>query len=239
MAKAAPQAADAYVNAGSQFDPPEYPEQEYTEYADPTGDAPYTDTFGWAPALRLDVDTIPDTRRLGTAPRYDFSPDPVRPPEEFYGRRDANTKSRESVTEQQATGWQETKSGFGQPDPSAGAMRFAPNPRSIPPAESRITQLLSPANYSFVRPFMQGLPKMGARDLNGVHFSMADHRRNYEILGMAPQRKPGSGSRNTYRLEPQPWDTGIVDMPPTNMDQPETVEMPTVDVAYQSRSWRL
>jgi hypothetical protein len=36
---------------------------------------------------------------------------------------------------------------------------------------------------------------------------MADHRREYPILGMAPV----NSRRNTYRVEPTPWDINIVD----------------------------
>lgn len=223
-----------------EFGTPEYPEQEREAYAAPpeNDDAPYIKTFGWAPALRLDVDTIPDAHRLGDMPLYQSYPAAGEPPEDFYKGTEADREQRYSVETQDAVGWDETKAGFGFPNPASGANRFAPNPRSIPPKESRITQLLSPSNYSFLRPFMTGQPKMGQRELNGVHFSMADHRRNYEILGMAPQRKPGSGTRNTYRLDPQPWDENIVDMPPQDTG-PISVEVPTVNVDYSSRSWRL
>jgi hypothetical protein len=42
-----------------------------------------------------------------------------------------------------------------------------------------------------------------------MHFSMADHRRTYDVLGMAPVQS----RRNTYRADPAPWDANVVDMP--------------------------
>lgn len=213
----------------------------FTDYAAPdiAEDAPYTDTFGWAPSLRLGPETIPDTSRLGTQPLRDYRPDGNQPPEQFWDKLDADKKVRYSVESQDADGWTETKEYPGFPAPSAGANRWAANPRSTPPAEPRPTQQLSPATYSFLRPFMQGQAKMGERFLNGIHFSMASHKRTFEILGMAPQRMPGNGTRNTYRLEPTPWDMDLTDKPPQNQQPVIAESLPTVDVAYQSRSWRL
>lgn len=90
---------------------------------------------------------------------------------------------------------------------------------------------MSPNTYSFVRPFDQ-TPE---RQFNGVHFSMADHRRDYEIGGMTPAYKP----RNTYRIEPAPWDKDIVDMPP-NVQPDISERIVSVDVPpTTNRSWRL
>lgn len=213
----------------------------YSSYAAPdiAEDAPYTDTFGWAPSLRLSPEGIPDTSRLGTQPRREYRPDPVRPPEEFWDKLDADKEVRYSVETQDADGWTETKDYPGYPLASSGANRWAANPRSTPPAEPRKTQQLAPRSYSFLRPFMTGQAKMGERHLNGIHFSMADHKREYDIMGMAPQRRPGNGTRNTYRLEPGPWDMDLTDKTAENQQMPLAESLPTVDVAYQSRSWRL
>jgi len=96
-----------------------------------------------------------------------------------------------------------------------GDRRWADNPRRDPVPLTRPTGLASPSMYRFYRPFDQlnrpydDVVVGTARDLNGQHFSMADHRRTYDILGMAPQKTP----RNTYRLEPTPWDDHMVDTP--------------------------
>jgi hypothetical protein len=212
-------------------DPQEYPEQENARYAAPDlGEgAPYIREFGWSPSLRLSAEGIPDDARLGIRPLHDFYPDGGRSPEQFYGSRDATKKQQESVTNQDSNGWTETK-GIGS------ERRFAPNPREIPPPESRVTQQMAPRSYSFWRPFGHGLPKAGTpRYFDGEHFSMADHRRNYEIGGMAP----ATSRRNTFRISPTPWDTDIVDIPPNVDPVLAQARVQGVDVAYSSRNWRL
>lgn len=77
-----------------------------------------------------------------------------------------------------------------------------------------MTAGMSPNTYTFWRGMGHGGPQDTPNELNGIHFSMADHRREYPVLGMQPQKKPGAGTRNTYRLEPAPWDSNIVDVPP-------------------------
>lgn len=53
--------------------------------------------------------------------------------------------------------------------------------------------------YMFMRPWERP-------ESTGEHLSMADHRRKYEIYGMAPR---GDVGVNTYRLDPKPWDTNL------------------------------
>lgn len=53
--------------------------------------------------------------------------------------------------------------------------------------------------YLFMRPWERP-------ESTGEHLSMADHRRKYEIYGMAPR---GGVGVNTYRLDPKPWDTNL------------------------------
>lgn len=224
----------AHDRTEQEFDVPEYSVPLPGSYAAPEGGAPVA-TMGWAPSFRAAPDSFPDTTRLGTATRQTTVSDGGGDPVEFYRPLDADDARRHSVEYQDADGWEETKDYPGFPSASAGANRFARNPREIPPPEPRPTSRMAPRTYLFTRPFMTGLPKEGDRSLNGIHFSMADHRRTYDVLGMAPVRS----WRNTYRLDPSPWDQGIVDMPPANAT-PDLREAPlTVDVDYQSRSWRL
>lgn len=216
----------------------EFAEPEYAEiasgYAVPTGDAPYNDEFGWSPSLRLSPTQIPDTSRLGREPVRDGRPPAGEPAESYWIPRDADEKSRHSVEQIDADGWEETKSGFGYADPNRGANRWVRNPRENPPAEDRPTMRMAPRSYNFWRPFGTGTPKIGAKFFSGVHFSMADHRRDYEIYGMQPVRT----HRNTYRLEPTPWDTNIVDMPPPDDFDLEQVVV-NGETNYGSRNWRL
>lgn len=224
----------------NEFATPEYAESDMRSYAVPnadSADAPYTDTFGWAPSLRLGPSVgspvaLPDATRLGTEPRREAVPDNGEAPEPFFRNLDADKARRYSVEYQDADGWEENKEYPGYPSATAGANRFGRNPRETPPPEPRPTSRMAPRTYLFTRPFM-----VGRQHLDGLHFSMADHRRNYDVLGMAPART----WRNTYRLDPQPWDTGVTDMPPANAPTIQDMqEVPvTVEVAYQSRNWRL
>lgn len=61
---------------------------------------------------------------------------------------------------------------------------------------TRPTASMSPNTYLFIRPWERP-------ESTGEHLSMADHRRKYEIYGMAPR---GDVGVNTYRLDPKPWD---------------------------------
>ena len=208
---------------------PDIAVQQTNAYAVPplrAGDA-FIDEFGWAPTLaqRTSATDVPSAQRLQTIPRRDYRPDPVRPPEEFWGRMSADVDARESVTDETAVGWTIPA------NLSSGDRRWAPNPRSTPPPEPRLTNRLGQNTWTFTRPFDVGY----ARTFNGQHFSMADHRRNYEILGMAPARS----RRNTYRMEPAPWDIDVVDMPSTDAYNPVDARIRSVELPQNPRSMRL
>jgi hypothetical protein len=177
----------------------------------PGVDAPYTDEFGWGPSPRISVSSTPDAMRLQSFPVRTFRPEDSDAPEVFYRPLDADDAKRHAVEEIDADGYEIRKD----------QLRRAADPRWTPPAETRITERLSPRTYQFFRPFDQGTKGNGARTLNGTHFSMADHRRDYDILGM----RPYSARRNTYRADPTPWDADMYDVPdPT-----------TVGTFYQGR----
>lgn len=172
---------------------------------------------GWAQSFRSVPGESPDEP-------IDFAVDGEKAPQTFFERlRGKDVIYRHSVEDLDADGWYIQKDGANK--------RAAPDPRRTPPPEPRPTQQIGPSTYSFTRPFDQGIERRN----NGVHFSMADHERNYEILGMAPVRT----LRNTYRIEPGPWDTDIVDMPPDvkpqNRGRIDVIDIPPVG----NRSWRL
>jgi hypothetical protein len=231
----------AHSRTEDQRDIPTVAEQQINAYAVPplsAGDA-YIDEFGWAPHIGPKPSTVevPSAQRLQTIKRYDYSGfvDSGQPEAEDHGL-DNDKDYRYSVEDQDADGWNESK-GI-----QSGDLRWADNPRRHPPAETRLTEVMAPRTYSFTRFFDQlnrtylGGPLLGsARSLNGQHFSMADHRRQYDIMGMAPARS----RRNTYRLEPQPWDTDVVDLPPNNGTQPPDARVRTVEIPANSRSYRL
>lgn len=176
----------------------------------------------WSPVLRAEIGSTPDPMRTFRLPARDFRPDPARAPEEFFNRLDADDKRRHSVETLDADGWEEFKGGSGKP--------AAPNPRSKAGPEPRPTSRLSPANWSFTRP-MWG----GPRALNGLHFSMADHRRDYPILGMEPVRN----WRNTYRIQPLPHDLDMVDVPANDASDIPSARIQAVEVPLRSPVRRL
>lgn len=191
------------------------------EFAVPTNeDAPYSDSpvAAWAsPSYRMD--------EIPNAP-VEFRPNGANPPNEFFRQRDEDTRSRESITSLDADGF-DTEVRI-----SAGERRWMPDPKSVPAVEARLTQRLSPSSWRFLRPFDQGY----ARELNGNHFSMADHRRDYEIGGMAP----AASRRNTYRLEPSPWDANNVDMPPDVEPDVPSARIIAIDLPpARNTAWRL
>lgn len=209
-------------------DTPDYPTPQHGSYAAPSleSGSPYNDEFGWANrSLRPSTVEYPSAQRLQTFPRKDNRPDPVRPPEEHWDRIDRDDKQRHSVEFQDADGWTESK-GISPSD-----KRWADNPRRTPPAEPRLTQQMAPTTYRFERPFDQH----AARLLNGNHFSMADHRRDFEVTqtGMTPVRS----LRNTYRLEPAPWDVDVVDEPP--VQAPVFARLRGQELPPPTRTWRL
>jgi hypothetical protein len=211
-------------------DTPDYPVMVQSAYAVPSleSGSPFNDEFGWSnKGLQPSAVEYPSAQRLMTIPRRDFYPDPVRPPDEFYeenrGREvNARHSSQEFVD---ADGWEELKGVTGSD------RRWADDPRRTPPPETRLTQQMAPRTYLFERPYGQD----SERYLNGNHFSMADHRRSYEIqqFGMNPVTTP----RNTYRLEPAPWDVNVVDVPPDS--QPVYARHTGQNLPPGPRTWRL
>lgn len=214
-----------YVNRGAapnyRFDTvDELPNNAWVE-TDPRG--------GWgryAPELRVSTEGTPDARRNFAAPLRQFYPTPGRPPEDFYtgsGNRGTEAEWRRRVETVDGDGWREYRGDMNR-------KRAAPDIRRTPPPESRVTSDLAPVTYSYTRPFGQ----TPARHFNGQHFSMADHRRTYDVYGMAPVHS----RRNTYRADPLPWDTDIVDRAPAY--DPAYSRITSVEVPDSAgRSWRL
>lgn len=185
------------------------------DYADPSlyAENYYIDTPAseGAPPFRLSPTGVPDSSRLGMIPIYDYRPQPFQNPPSAWWLNPGN-----------GPGYDEQRRHNSQEFVDADGMtlfrgseypnkRAAPDPRRTPPVEPRLTQQMSPHRYVFTRPFDQH----AARQFNGDHFSMADHRRTYPVMGMAPV----GWKRNTYRADPTPWDTNIVDYPPNAADE--------------------
>lgn len=160
------------------------------------GNHQYITSFGWAPVLtRDDYGGTPDPTREMELPRVDRRAS-LRNFWGWWKQYDADTAQRESVTVTQTTGAEERK----------GSRERAPHPLWTPPPEPRPTTRMNPHTWFFSRPFDQRIARLG----NGTHFSFADNRRNYPIL----LQTPVSVRRNTYRVDPGPWDTDIMDETP-------------------------
>ncbi len=71
----------------------------------------------------------------------------------------------------------------------------AADPRWNPPTVQRPTAHQSPSSYRFYRPFDQ----TSEHELNGVHMSLADNRRAYELTGSAGLAPKWN---NSYRIDP-------------------------------------
>ena len=109
----------------------------------------------------------------------------------------------------------------------------APDPRWNPPQPLR-GPYKAPSVYAFFRPsYGQDV----AERLNGRHFSMASNSRTYPITGVETVRN----RRNTYRVEPVPYDVSITDVP-TNIgpSNPQAVfTSPQVTSAGAANGYRL
>jgi hypothetical protein len=188
-------------------------------------------TGAWAPGLTQQPGGYPDPHRTQQLDTKDYRPTPLTSaPERWWlGPKGpgAEEQGRHTAIEHvDADGWTMQR-------PVWGAKRAAPDPRRTPPPETRLTQSMSPSRYWFTRPFDQH----AARRLNGLHFSMADHRRDYPIMGM----QPVTARRNTYRLDPPPHDIDIVDEPAvSSFDTTPNQRLQQVELPLSSnRSWRL
>jgi len=185
------------------------------QYAAPTGgntQYSFSPVTAWAALLRSFPGGVPDPGRNKTIPLREYGPEGGQAPSEWYlgtngpGRvEQAQHTALETVD---ADGWQAFQ-------PPKGTKRAAADVRRTPPDPDRVTGAMSPNNYSFSRQFDQRFEHR----LTGQHFSMADHRRNYPILGMTP----APFRRNTYRVDPAPWDTNIVDYEPVEAPAPGRV----------------
>ena len=116
-------------------------------------------------------------------------------PEKYWQQRDRDDSARHSAQNRSSVGWQ---------TPVTDRVSFVPATR---PASDRWTGYAHPELDS--QTVVSAGAAMEPRELTGIHMSLADHRRDYEIYGQVPVKR----ARNTYRLEPTPWDADIIDSP--------------------------
>lgn len=173
-----------------------YSDPKYVNDVRPTA----TKVGGYSPTLEIGAQSTPDSSRIGQAPLRQFASD-AKNNGLFHAMRSYQSRKRDTEeTIRRGIPWQTDA------NVTAGETRYAPNPRLTPSPETRATSRLSPSGSYFIRDVTGGY----ARDFNGGHFSMADHERNYEILGMAPAKS----SRSTYRVDAPMNGLSVVDLPP-------------------------
>lgn len=163
---------------------------------DPAGRYSTTPVPLYSTQLSGEVGGTPDPMRTGVTRTTTYRPAADQPPEVFYTQGiGAERLARHEVEHLDGDGWAAT---------APTVRSFAPNPRAQVYAEPRVTSRQAPSSYSFTRPYDQTTEHHN----NGQHFSMADHRRQYAILGM----RPVDPMRNTSRNVPGPWDYGSEDL---------------------------
>lgn len=151
-----------------------------------------------------DGSKLPSDIRIGTREEPENDPN-----DREYNRRQWSNKLQRHSVEDTATGWtvQQHKAGPPAQNPMWTQERMPIRP----------TATNSPLNYQFRRPwhFPRNIaeidPTLAVEER--MHFSMADHRRVYPIMGMKPQGRIGV---NTYRSDPQPWDDELFITPPAS-----------------------
>jgi len=154
-------------------------------------------TLGFSPTLATtgspDGTKLPDDIRIGVRKPPPNSPQNT----EVYTRR-YNEFYRRASVEKTTLGWH--------------VRQEKPPPPRVPEWEQeklpiRPTATLAPAGYMFQRPEHHPRPIKDAVGEQAVeHFSLADHRRTWEIFGQKPQGGPGV---NTYRAPVRPWDENM------------------------------
>ncbi len=218
-----PYSAPGGARNTSTIAPPGTDVLHHSDLGTPTGAGGAWNNDGYAPTVtRDDYAGTVDPTRVEELPRHDRRAN-LRNPWAWWARMDEDTAARESVVVQDTNGHTELK----------GVRSRAPHPLWVPPPEPRPTGSLSPHTYYFERPFDQEI----ARRLTGAHISLANNMRNYEILVQTPVPH----RRNTYRVEPSPWDTDIVDEGPsaTTGRPSERLQQPPITSGMVTRSYRL
>lgn len=148
---------------------------------------------GFSPQLRTGSEgTTPDDIRIKRREPPVHTPDA-----RFYKRRNADFLGRRLAHETEIqNGWQIEQ----HRDPVPQNI-----PMSVEQLPRRWTATLGPNTSWFTRDDHHRNP-----EFTGEHFSLADHRRIYAIMGQKPQGRIGV---NTFRAEPRPWDESLYTAP--------------------------
>lgn len=160
----------------------------------------------WAPAMGRPGGQQTHAQVIAETQYGDPRPNPVEPAA-YWAKRDADDAQRHSAQQIDANGW---------PTPTNGTV-YNPIQPIRPPSE-RWTSYAHPELDSFVVP--GEVNGHTPYRFTGDHFSMADHRRDYQVM----EQTPINTRRNTFRLEPQAWDLDLVDVPTERAPNPAGYE---------------
>jgi hypothetical protein len=173
--------------------PPDSSDPEYT-----TAYSPELQSGGNSDGTKL-----PSAIRIGTRePVENRSTD-----HEFNARQTSEFHKRHSVETYVPGNWRNKQ-------------RRVPTPRNPywthDPTPRRPTATQTPTGGVFTRPWH--VPRNLADIVPGavLHFSLADHRRNFDVMTMTPRGRVGM---NTYRAQPRPWDENLY-RPPQASNSP-------------------
>lgn len=205
----APAPAQGLWAGNSRYAVPDVPETTDPEY-----------TLGFSPTLKAggspDGSQLPDDIRVGTrkSPVGNNYNEP-----KWVAHRQAEKRVREESDHTEVM-WSVKQERI--PPPNMPLWN-----QDRPP--TRPTATNSPTGYAFQRDWHIPRNITDALSPDAVtHFSMADHRRNYEIMTMKPQGRVGV---NSYRVSPRPWDENLFVAPQDNA--------PRSSIATGSRAYRL
>lgn len=206
-----------------------------------TGNAPsggYTTLPGMGFASGLNGYEFPDNRRSLAYRPSDWEANQV----QIDFLRDAELRKRRAETTKEDLSALESEVRLGSVDRSAKAS-YSPYSKTWGEG-GRMTSGTNPNKFRLWREWGTSDGERrdaGARYLNGEHYSMATHNSlnpyGPSTDGMDPVRK----SRNTYRLDPQPWDSGLNDAPTNTQTYADNVPSlnSVSDTTGLGRSYRL
>lgn len=174
-----------------------------------TGNAPsggYSTLPGLGFAPVLDGTIFPDDRRSMAYRPSDWELNQ----EAIHDKRDADTRTRRAETTQ------EDLAGV-RPNPyvpEVHAVEHSPIERRYSEGD-RLTSATNPNQWRFWRDWDRAgdYRGSGSRYLTGEHYSMAQHNSLDPYGPSTDGSAPVRSYRNTYRIDPQPWDDGITDSP--------------------------
>lgn len=149
----------------------------------------------------------------------------------YYGNRPDNHKNKDLLFEQVSVANQGPMSKDPTPD-SRGKHPYEPN--NNPPDDPRPVH--AGIGYTFYRDWVDAI--RDSQGFSGDHISLADNKVILPVGGMRPNYE--RNKRNTFRLEPTPWDSNLVDLysdPSKNQTPPADPVVP-IDTTH-SRSYRL